>query len=180
MIFSGTGEVVDNFYVIGNAQFPIYLMDGPQPVLFDGGITAAGRLYENGIKSILGDREPCFLFLTHAHWDHCGAISRMKSVFPSLMVAASEKSSAILSKDRAQKHISDLNQKAIDIIASTPSVEPSHVLHDTFRPFIPDMLVNDGQSIRLEGGDRVEVLATPGHTHDFMSYYLPAKRILVS
>lgn len=179
MIFRGTGAVFDGFFVVGNAQFPVYLMDGPQPVLFDGGVTAAGRLYEEGIRSTLHGREPGILFLTHAHWDHCGAVSHLKSVFPSLMIAASEKSAAILSKGKAQKYIIDLNQDAVNIIASTPSVEPSHVLYNPFRPFMPDMVVRDGQSIRLQGGETVEVMATPGHTRDFMSYYLPEKKILV-
>lgn len=179
MIFRDKGKVVDGFSVVGNSQFPVYLMDGLQPVLFDGGVTPAGRLYEDGIRAALKGREPSILFITHAHWDHCGAISHLKSVFPSLIIAASENSAVILSKPKVQKHIADLNHKAVDIIASTPSVDPSDVLYDAFTPFMPDMIVRDGQSIRLKGGETVEVMATPGHTRDFMSYYLPEKKILI-
>jgi glyoxylase-like metal-dependent hydrolase (beta-lactamase superfamily II) len=180
LIFKGTGAVSGNFYVVGNAQFPVYLMDGSQPILFEGGVTAAGRLYADGIKSALQKRKPCFLFLTHVHWDHCGAVSYLKSVLPSLAVAVSEKSAAILSKSTAQKLMTDLNRKAQKVIESTPSVEPSHVLYEDFRPFTIDMIIKDGQSIKLEGGGTLEVMATPGHTRDFMSYYLPDKKILVS
>jgi 2-aminobenzoylacetyl-CoA thioesterase len=180
LIFKGTGSVSGNFYVVGNAQFPVYLMDGPQPILFEGGVTAAGRLYADGIKSALQNRKPGFLFLTHVHWDHCGAVSLLKTFFPSLITAASERSATILSKHTAQKLMTDLNRKAQKIIASTPSVEPSHVLYKDFRPFTIDMIIKDGQSIKLEGGGTLEVMATPGHTRDFMSYYLPDKKILVS
>jgi glyoxylase-like metal-dependent hydrolase (beta-lactamase superfamily II) len=180
MIFKSTGSVSDNFFVIGNAQFPVYLMDDPSPVLFEGGVTAAGKLYADAIKSILNNRKPRFLFLTHAHWDHCGAVSYLKTVFPSLIVAASKKVSEVLLKNRAQKLMIDLNRKAEKIIASTPSVEPSYVLHQGFRPFKIDMIVEDGQSIKLEGGGIVQIMSTPGHTRDFMTYYLPEKKILVS
>ena len=180
MIFKGTGAVSGNFYVVGNAQFPVYLMDGPQPILFEGGVTAAGRLYADGIKSALQKRKPGFLFLTHVHWDHCGAVNLIKTFFPSLITAASEKSATILSKHTAQKLMTDLNRKAQKVIALTPSVEPSHVLYEDFRPFTIDMIIKDGQSIKLEGGGTIEVMATPGHTRDFMSYYLPDKKILVS
>jgi glyoxylase-like metal-dependent hydrolase (beta-lactamase superfamily II) len=180
LIFKGTGAVSGNFYVVGNAQFPVYLMDGPQPILFEGGVTAAGRLYADGIKSALQKRKPGFLFLTHVHWDHCGAVNLIKTFFPSLITAASEKSATILSKHTAQKLMTDLNRKAQKVIALTPSVEPSHVLYEDFRPFTIDMIIKDGQSIKLEGGGTIEVMATPGHTRDFMSYYLPDKKILVS
>ncbi|MBP1608855.1 MAG: beta-lactamase domain protein [Acidobacteria bacterium] len=180
MILRGTGPVINGFFVTGNAQFPVYLMDGPQPVLFDGGVTAAGILYEHDIRSILGVREPALLFLTHAHWDHCGAVGRLKSAFPALKIAASEESSVILSKTTVQRHIADLNQKAISVIASTPSVDTSHVAYEPFQPFMPDMFVRDGQSIRIEGEETIEVIATPGHTRDFISYYLPVKKVLIS
>jgi 2-aminobenzoylacetyl-CoA thioesterase len=180
VIFNSTGAVSDNFFVIANAQFPIYLMDGKIPVLFEGGVAAAGKLYIDGIKSILQKREPGFLFLTHVHWDHCGAVSYLKTVFPSLKVAVSKKSADILLKDTAQKSMADLNRKTEDIIASTPLVDPSHVLHDAFQPFAIDMIIKDGQSIKLESGDTIEIIATPGHTRDFMSYYLPEKKILIA
>jgi 2-aminobenzoylacetyl-CoA thioesterase len=180
VIFKSTGAISDNFFVIANAQFPIYLFNGQLPVLFEGGVAAAGRLYADGIKSILQKREPGYLFITHVHWDHCGAVSYLKTVFPSLKVAVSIKSADILSKDTAQKFMADLNRQAENIIASTPLVEASRVLHDAFRPFTIDMIIKDGQTIKLESGDTIEIIATPGHTRDFMSYYLPEKKILIA
>ncbi len=180
MIFRSTGVVTDNFFVIANAQFPVYLFNGLQPVLFDGGISAAGKLYIDSIKSILKNRKPEFLFLTHVHWDHCGAVNYIKTAFPSLHVAMSKKSADIIAKESAQKRMAELNIKAEDIIFSSPHINPSDVIHEAFRPFKPDIIVKDNQSIALKDGSNVEVIATPGHTRDFMSYYLPKQKILIS
>ncbi|MFH0976484.1 MAG: MBL fold metallo-hydrolase [Spirochaetota bacterium] len=180
MIFSNTGLVAENFYVLGDAHFPAYLFDGPEPVIFEAGVTAAGKLYENEIRAILGERQPKYLFITHVHWDHCGAVSYLKSIFPSLMVAASGKAREILSRNSAQKLMTDLNRYAESIIASTVTVNPSLVLHEEFRPFTIDLTVYDGQVIKFAGNNTIEVIATPGHTRDLMSYYIPEKKVLVT
>ena len=39
------GRVTDNFYVVGSPTVPVYLLDGPEPVLFDGGLTAISKTY---------------------------------------------------------------------------------------------------------------------------------------
>jgi 2-aminobenzoylacetyl-CoA thioesterase len=43
-----------------------------------------------------------------------------------------------------------------------------------------DLLLEDGQDLDLGGGQRVEVIATPGHTRDALSYYLPHLKALVT
>jgi len=66
MIIQETGEIDDGFYVVGSAGVPVYLLDGPVPVLFDAGLTAGAYLYEAGEYHLepdeieLGDRR-CFL-----------------------------------------------------------------------------------------------------------------------
>jgi glyoxylase-like metal-dependent hydrolase (beta-lactamase superfamily II) len=84
MIIQETGKIGTDFYVIGSATIPVYLLDGPVPVLFDAGMTAGAFLYEAGIKEILGERSPEFLFLTHSHFDHVGSVSHFKEVWPDL------------------------------------------------------------------------------------------------
>jgi hypothetical protein len=61
-----TGKIVDDFYVVGNAHVPVYLLDGPRPVLFDAGFTTLSSSYEQDIKEILKKRTPAYLLNTHA------------------------------------------------------------------------------------------------------------------
>ena len=90
MLFTTTGLVRDSFYISGLSTYPVHLLDVPSnPVLFDGGIICARKIYVDAIRSVLADRQPTMLFISHLHWDYCGAVSYLKDAFPSLKIAAS-------------------------------------------------------------------------------------------
>lgn len=180
MLFTTTGQVIDGFHILGLAPYPLHLLNGPSPVIFDGGASCAGRIYVDAIKSVLGDRHPSTLFITHVHWDHCGAVSHLKAAFPDMKVAASQLSAEILKRENALKLISRLNNSARETLDSFPDVDPSMLLENSFRPFEVDIKLEDGQIIDLGGGSTVKVLATPGHTRDHLSYYLPREKILIA
>lgn len=180
MFRTETGQIIDKLHVLGPGAYRIYLYDTPHAALFDGGITCFSGIYELAIGSILAPREPCTLFLTHAHWDHCGAAGYLKQAFPRLSIAASPQAAQILKRPNAIKLISRLNQETGETILNGPGFEVSHLNTQPFGEFEVDIEVDDGQRIMLGDGLSVEVLATPGHTRDHLSYYLPEKRILMA
>ncbi len=180
MRFTSTGLIKDHFYIAGLSSYPIHLLDCKEPVLFDGGIARAEKVYADAITSVLGERHPKMLLLTHMHWDHCGAVSYLKKRFPSMKIGASKKASDILKRPRAVELIARLNADTESISPALPEIAPSRLTGGPFQPFKIDMLLNDGDVIRLERGLTVEVLATPGHTRDHLSYYVPEKKILIA
>jgi len=180
MPFILTGQVTDNFHVLGLTTYPVHLLDGPHPVLFEGGTSCAGKLYIDAIRSVLGTREPEILFLTHAHWDHCGAVSYLKEAFPNMKIAASKRTAQILKRPGALELIARLNKDAQSIVHLYPEINSSHLLDGSFHPFDVDMEIVDKQILDLGNGSIVKVLATPGHTRDHHSYYLPDNKILIA
>ena len=171
------GEVVPGFHVLGSWHTPSYLWAGPKPVLFDAGMSFLGDLYVKHARRVLGERSPEILFLTHAHFDHCGAASTLRDAFPGLCIAASARAAEIVQRPGALELIRKLNEEA-RILA--PVIEVDHPAPEGFRPFQVDTILADGDEIELGGGQVVRVLATPGHTRDFLSYYLPGPKVLVA
>jgi glyoxylase-like metal-dependent hydrolase (beta-lactamase superfamily II) len=180
VIIDKAGLVKDSLYVSGLSVYPIELLDGITPVLFDGGVTCAGRLYADAIRTVLGEREPEIVFISHVHWDHCGAVSYLKDAFPSMKVAMSPKAGKILKRRNAVLQMESLNAAVRSIIASLPEVDPVQLIDKPFQPFEADMELKDGQIIELGQGLTVEVLSTPGHTRDHTSYYIPEKKFLIA
>jgi glyoxylase-like metal-dependent hydrolase (beta-lactamase superfamily II) len=180
MVFSGTGFVANGLHVCGLAWSPVYLIDAERPILFEAGFTCAWKINEHMIRSALMGRQPELLFLTHVHWDHCGGTAYLKHAFPGLKAAASKKAAAIMKRPNALALIKDLSARVIPKVLSIEGVDTSRVSTEPFLPFDIDAVLQDGQTIRVGTDLTVQVLATPGHTGDHLSYYMPEKKILVA
>ncbi len=177
VIFSRTGKICDDFYVVGHPAIPVYLLDGPQPVIFDAGLTLLGDLYTTEVAKILGTRVPAFCFLTHAHFDHCGAVTVFKRRYPRMEVLASHKTGQILKRPNAIARIRHLNRAAETLVnqigvTGTPGA--------SFEAFDIDRFVQEGDRVEIAAGCQVEVIATPGHTRDCLSYRISGKNILLA
>jgi len=177
LIFNKTGEVRDGFFVVGWSHNPIYLLKGKTPVFFVGGLALLGGVYREAITSILNGDSPRMAFITHVHFDHCGAVPYLKKAFPGLKAAASKKASDILKRPNAIKLIQTLSAGAANVLFE---FDEAKLVRDPFEPFEIDRVLQDGDVVELADGLTVQVLATPGHTWDFLSYYVPEKKLLVA
>lgn len=158
---SETGRITENLYAIGPARMPLYLLDGASPALFDAGLSVLGEHYLAEIRKFLGNRSPAFLFISHVHFDHCGAAGFLKRSFPEMTICASPVSAEIIAKPSALALIDRLN------------TVPGMTGEQRFISFSIDRTLQDGDRVRLGDGLTVHALATPGHTRDMTSYYLP-------
>lgn len=177
MIYSQTGKIVDDFYLLGHPAIPVYLLDGPSPVIFDAGFTILGDLYITEIERVLGKRQPVYCFLTHAHFDHCGAVAAFKSRYPRLQVVAAEKAREILHRPSAVDRIRHLNTAAESLVRQTGiACDPTK----RFETFDVDRVVQEGDRLTISADCTVNVIESPGHTWDCLSYLISGKNILLS
>ena len=73
-----------------------------------------GEHYWRDIRRLMGERRLEYLFLSHVHFDHCGAAGFLKRVMPELKIAASSEADEIFKKPSAVKLIKKLNSFALD------------------------------------------------------------------
>jgi glyoxylase-like metal-dependent hydrolase (beta-lactamase superfamily II) len=177
MIFAETGKLTDFFHVLGSKHFPTHLLLGSKPVLFEAGLSCLGAIYVEAVSKILKHTQPHLLFLTHVHFDHCGAAGFLKQSWPQLKIAASQSAADIIGRPNALKTISNLNAAAMDWVEKAA---PGLSAKEPFQPFAVDLILADGDRIELPGGLTVQVLETPGHTWDSLSSYSPEKKLLVA
>ena len=99
---------------------------------------------------------PAAILLTHAHFDHIGAVPGLLEKFPGLPVYIGENDVAVISHP--------MNQLPPDY----PPIKK------------PEKLKAIGQADSIEGLDQLEVIETPGHTPGGACYYLPKEKLLLS
>lgn len=180
MQITKTGRVNDVLYALGITECPIYMVKtAEQAIIFDSGITCLGRIYADAIRSVLGDRQPSILFISHAHWDHCGSAAYLKRTFPSLQIAASPLAAKILGRPNAVELMARLNREVSADLELDPGLKHSQLIDDAFEAPVIDKELKDGEVLTI-GSTAVQVLATPGHTRDHLSYYLPWEKILIA
>lgn len=161
--------------MLGPSWFPVYLLNFQKKVLIDAGLICLGQRYVQELQKILGNDEPDLCLLTHVHFDHCGGVPVFKKAFPNMRVCGCELSQEILKRHRAVQLIQDLNQNAGDsFLKEMEGVNPN----EKFEPFAIDQILKDGDTLTLSPGITLKVMATPGHTRDSLSYFIPEKSLL--
>lgn len=180
MIFNKTGLVADDLYVNGFTWSPAYLVAAKTAILFEAGFSCMGKLYEKDIRTVLSNKTPKFLFLTHVHYDHCGSASYFKNIFPNLKICASQRAHEIIQRENAVRLMSSLSQYVIPLIAKLPEIQKEDLLMEPFQTFDIDIVFNEEQVINIDDELSIQVFTTPGHTRDMLSYYIPERKILIA
>lgn len=176
MIIESKGEICPRLHALGVPDLPAYLLMGRLPALFDGGITIVGPLYIEGLRNLLGDEKNLvYNLLTHSHFDHAGTTPYLKRKIPDLKIGSHALAADNLRKPGAVSLIKSLcaefEVKYKDLIGEEDV---------SFQEIMVDMILADGMKIDLGDGLTVEVMATPGHTRDTLSYYIPTYRALIT
>ena len=150
-------------------MFPLYLIRGAKTALVDCAILAKAGEIEAKLAALLGDEGIDMVLLTHSHYDHTGACSRLQVKY-GFEIVASRRTKEILENDKAVAFIDDLNQKFKEILNDhSPSVftKPRDI-----------RAVGESDRIPISSGQHIEVFETPGHTRCSISFLLRPENIL--
>lgn len=177
MVITKTGKTIEDLFMLGHPAIPIYLLDGDRPAIFDADLSCLGEIYTAEIKKVLGRRKPAYCFLTHSHFDHCGAVSVLKNNFSSMQIISSGKARKILVRPNAIALIRELNHSA-ELSLNELGIE--FRTSANFEPFEIDNTIGNGEVIQLAKDLTVCAYETPGHTWDCLSYFIPEKKVLFS
>jgi 2-aminobenzoylacetyl-CoA thioesterase len=175
MIIEKAGKIIDGLYALSDIELPAWLVAAETPSLFDAGITFMGPSYLKEIRRCLDDENRLrWLFITHAHFDHSGTAPYLKRHIPGLKVAASRLASEIFKKPNAVNLIQSLSR----------DFEEQHKMvygdeNVAFDSLEVDRILEDGETVDLGGGWTFQVIATPGHTRDGLSFYFPGAKALI-
>ena len=111
------------------------------------------------------------ILFTHSHYDHVGGYTYVREVGKHT-TAAHPYFYEVMARERVVKFVEEMNRKEMAALGD-PDAEGY-----TFVPPREGLPLEDGQRLEWEGGE-IEVVYTPGHTKDSVSYYVLPERLMV-
>jgi glyoxylase-like metal-dependent hydrolase (beta-lactamase superfamily II) len=100
MKLQADGDFGEWITVGGNHFYPGYIIKGKkQRLMIDAGINMTGPAYIASLEKIFGDKNALdYVFATHSHFDHLGAIPYLKRKLPNLQAGAFERVGTLMKK----------------------------------------------------------------------------------
>ncbi|MDQ5987777.1 MAG: Hydroxyacylglutathione hydrolase [Syntrophus sp. SKADARSKE-3] len=168
------GKINDYIYVAGNASYPGYVIKGKDKnLMIDAGMNLMGPLYVEDVGKILGNPDNLdYLFVTHSHYDHLGAVPYIKRRIPELCIGAHKRVSELMSKEGVRavmNRLSDVQRGFFRDIIGDEDV--------TIGPVETGIYLKEDDEISL-GGLTCRVYEVPGHTKDSLAFFIPEIKTL--
>ncbi|MDR2965962.1 MAG: MBL fold metallo-hydrolase [Treponema sp.] len=157
--------------IVHNSSEGNLLVGDTQTALIDCGMLFCAAETIQRVKDNLGERPLDYIFLSHTHYDHIGALPFFRNEWPGLRTITTAAGAAVLLKDTPRRVIRELSLVA----AERYGIKIDAAYNDD--DFRGDIIVKDGDKISL-GNITVEILETPGHTRDSICFFLPELELL--
>jgi 2-aminobenzoylacetyl-CoA thioesterase len=172
-------QILKGLYRLGSPEFPAFLVVGSHRLVqVDAGPTFVGPMYLQDIQEVLGKgKGPDFLFHTHSHFDHVGSTPFLKRHFPEIKIGGSESLARRLSRTKTGKTIGDLNRALVQKSNMDRAFIPGDF---DYSHLTVEQILKNGDIIDLGGGASLEIITTPGHTSDSLSFFLPHLEALLA
>ncbi len=169
MITAAQGDFGEFLSVAGNEVYPAYIIKGREKALMiDAGVNLMGPAYRKSLRAILGhENRLSYLFLTHSHYDHLGALPYLKRQLPGLQAGAHGRVEQLMGKRSVLQLMTLLSETQRPLLADLAGDEDV-----SLGPVALDLQLRDGDRFDL-GGVSCEVYEVPGHTRDSLAFFIP-------
>jgi glyoxylase-like metal-dependent hydrolase (beta-lactamase superfamily II) len=157
--------------IVHNSSEGNLIIGETHTALIDCGMMFCAKDTIKNVKDALGARSLDYIFLSHTHYDHIGALPFFRKEWQNLRTVTTAIGAGILLKDTPRRVIRELSLVAAMMYGFKIDTAYND---DVFRG---DIIVKDSDSISL-GNLTVEVLETPGHTRDSLSFFIPELKTL--
>ncbi len=139
------------------------LLGDQKTALVDCGMAYCAANLINNVKQVLNTRALDYVFVSHSHYDHIGALPYLREEWPHIKICGTEYDQNILNRDNALKTIKKLNMQAAGFYGQGIFNEYNNDLMKI------DTVISDGDIIDL-GSVNIKVIETPGHTKYTLSF----------
>ncbi len=143
-----------------------YLLETENNVyLIDAAVVSAKAFIEENLKQAVADSKKLHILNTHFHWDHSSLNGYFRNQYHA-DIAAHEKAAMLCDPEKQFQIVYG------DYLDTHPTADSIYDLYmqEFAYPSAADRFLRDGDIIE-DGGMKLHVLETPGHSEDSISFY---------
>jgi len=169
MKIQADGDFGEWITVGGNHFYPGYIIKGREKnLMIDAGINLMGPAYIASLGKIFGHQDALdYVFATHSHFDHLGAIPYLKRKLPRLQAGAFERVGTLMKKQSVLDLMTSLSELQRGFFRDIVGEEDVHI-----EPVDFAFNLKEGDRFDL-GGVTCDVYEVPGHTGDSLAFFIP-------
>jgi glyoxylase-like metal-dependent hydrolase (beta-lactamase superfamily II) len=169
--------ITEHVMLLGNGNFNFYVIGEQEAALVECGTGAAASILADQWASLDKKPEVRYILALHSHFDHICGLPILKKLFPDAQIVASRLTQKLLSKEKivqALFHNDEIlseNYVREQLIAEKPADPAPSTL-------AVDLVVGEGDELRLGQGLNLRFLDTPGHSICSIAAYLEQDRFM--
>ncbi len=176
MIISHSGVVTDRILLLGREEASVYVVGSKNEYVLVGGgmVHIVPEVLEQLKRYEINEKNIKRIIFLHAHFDHCGTVTYLKKRWPWVVVTASERAKAVLSKPKVVESINMMNQGVLVQHNMLKKAETMGLI-----PFNIEVeeTVSEGDSISC-GDITLQFLNVPGHSSCSIAVYMPEDKAM--
>jgi glyoxylase-like metal-dependent hydrolase (beta-lactamase superfamily II) len=173
--------IVDDLWMLGTNQYPLYVVKGDGEVaVFEGGVGAMGKVLGEQLQQLgIAADAVKQVIVTHAHPDHVMAVPAFRAMFPGAAVLGSAIAAKTLAAEKAIAAFCDIDQMLTGSLLASGTIREEHRPEPLAEKQIAvDRMLKEGDTVAV-GRLSFTVLETPGHSDCSLSFHEPQASILV-
>lgn len=144
------------------------ILGSEKTAVIDTGAAYCASVLIDNIEKELNGRTLDYIFITHSHFDHVGAVANLKAHWPDAKVVGGTHAADILARPNARKLIRKLSEGAQQLFDPEGKFPPVEYDNDLL---VCDISLKEGDTVSL-GDITVRVLDATGHTRCSVAFYL--------
>ncbi|MEA1959750.1 MAG: MBL fold metallo-hydrolase [Bacillota bacterium] len=171
-------KLTDQVGLLGDGFCNFYVVGGKEAALVECGTSAGAVIFAKQWAEVEDKPDIKYIVMLHSHFDHMCGISQLKKLFPEAQVVGSQVAQKLMSKERIVKMMFDYDVVVTESYLREGLIDekPEAFQGETVEI---DLVVGEGDSLRLGDGLQLKFLDAPGHSACSMAAYVEEEQVML-